>query len=89
MTVLHMTTRTISFRLEESLINEIDKVCEKQSCNRNDWVKNALENQLELESTTENEDKSIPKARITKVSYDDGKTWEDIAELKNVKVVEF
>ena len=46
-----MTTRTKSFRLEESLINEIDEVCGKQGCNRNDWVKNALENQLELEST--------------------------------------
>ena len=82
-----MTTRTISFRLEESLINEIDKVCEKQGCNRNDWVKNALENQLELEST-ENEEKSRAKGAVVKVSYDDGKTWEDIPELKNAKVVE-
>ena len=83
-----MTTRTKSFRLEESLINEIDQVCEKQGCNRNDWVKNALENQLELESTTENEDKSLVKGTITKVSYDDGKTWVDVAELENAKVVE-
>ncbi len=87
MTVLHMTTRTKSFRLEESLINEIDKVCEKQGCNRNDWVKNALENQLELESI-ENEDKSRVKGTITKVSYDDGKTWVDVAEIENAKVVE-
>ena len=82
-----MTTRTISFRLEESLINEIDKVCEKQGCNRNDWVKNALENQLKLEST-ENEEKPRAQAAVVKVSYDDGKTWEDIPELKNAKVVE-
>ena len=83
-----MTTRTISFRLEESLINEIDEICEKQGCNRNDWVKNALENQLELESTIKNKEEPRPKARITKVSYDDGKTWEDVPELENVKVVE-
>ena len=87
MTVLHMTV-TKSFRLEESLINEIDEVCEKQGCNRNDWVKNALENQLELESTTENEDKSLVKGTITKVSYDDGKTWHEVVELENPKVVE-
>lgn len=87
MTVLHMTV-TKSFRLEESLINEIDEVCENQGCNRNDWVKNALEHQLELESTTENEDKSLVKGTITKVSYDDGKTWHDIPELENAKVVE-
>ena len=29
-----------------------------------------------------------PKARITKVSYDDGKTWDDVPELENAKVVE-
>ncbi len=85
MTVLHMTV-TKSFRLEESLINEIDKVCEKQGCNRNYWVKNALENQLELESTTENEDKSLVKGTITKISYDDGRTWEDVHELENATV---
>jgi len=81
-------TVTKSFRLEESLINEIDEVCKKQGCNRNDWVKNALENQLELESTSENEEKPRAKAAVVKVSYDDGKTWEDIPELKNAKVVE-
>jgi len=87
MTVLHMTV-TKSFRLEESLINEIDKVCEKQGCNRNDWVKNALENQLELVSTVKDKEKSASKIRITKISHDDGKTWDDIPELENVKVVE-
>jgi len=83
-----MTTKTKSFRLEESLINEIDNVCEKQSCIRNDWVKNALENQLELESTTENEEKPRSKGTITKISYDDGRTWEDVHEVENPRVVE-
>ena len=87
MTVLHMTV-TKSFRLEESLINEIDEICGKQGCNRNDWVKNALENQLELESATENEGRPPSKGIITKISHDDGKTWEDVRELENVKVVE-
>jgi len=80
-----MTTRTKSFRLEESLINEIDQLCVKQNCNRNDWVKNALENQLELEST-ENEERPRVKGTITKISYDDGKTWEDVHEIENPKV---
>lgn len=82
-----MTTRTKSFRLEESLINEIDQLCVKQNCNRNDWVKNALENQLELEST-ENEERPRVKGTITKISYDDGKTWVDVLEVENAKVVE-
>ena len=84
-----MTTKTKSFRLEESLINEIDELCEKQNCNRNDWVKNALENQLELESSNENEKETRPaKGTITKISYDDGRTWEDVSEIKDPKVVE-
>ena len=82
-----MTTRTKSFRLEESLINEIDQLCVKQNCNRNDWVKNALENQLELEST-ENEERPRVKGTITKISYDDGRTWEDVHEIENPRVVE-
>jgi len=28
------------------------------------------------------------KGTITKVSYDDGKTWVDVLELENAKVVE-
>ena len=83
-----MTTRTKSFRLEESLINEIDQLCVKQNCNRNDWVKNALENQLELESASENEAKSLVKGTVTKISYDDGKTWVDVHEIENPRVVE-
>ena len=30
----------------------------------------------------------IPKARNKKISYDNGKTWNDIPELKNPKIVE-
>jgi len=30
--------------------------------------------------------KSIPEAKITRVSHDDGKTWIDIPELTNVTV---
>ena len=83
-----MTTKTKSFRLEESLINEIDNVCEKQNCNRNDWVKNALENQLELESSTENDERTRTKGTITKISYDGRRTWEDVHEVENHRVVE-
>jgi len=67
-----MTTRTKSFRLEESLINEIDQLCVKQNCNRNDWVKNALENQLELESTENEEKPQTVEATEWKLYDDDG-----------------
>ena len=34
------------------------------------------------------ETKPIPEGKITKISYDDGKTWEDVPELKDPKIVE-
>ena len=37
---------------------------------------------------TETEDKPIVKGTVTKISYDDGKTWHDVAEIENAKVVE-
>jgi len=32
--------------------------------------------------------KPSQKVRITKISHDNGKTWDDVPELENVKVVE-
>jgi len=34
------------------------------------------------------EEKPVAKVTITKISHDDGKTWEDVSELENQKVVE-
>jgi len=83
-----MTTKTKSFRLEESLISEIDELCEKQGCNRNDWVKQALANQLELEVSSENDEEARPtKGCIAKVSYDGRRTWHDVAEIENPKIL--
>jgi len=44
-------TKIISFRLDESLIDDIDLTCKKLGCNRNVWVKNAIETKLKMETT--------------------------------------
>jgi len=44
-------TKIISFRLDESLIDDIDLTCKKLGCNRNVWVKNAIETKLKMEPT--------------------------------------
>jgi len=45
-------------------------------------------NQKKIKVEDIEETKPIPEGKITKVSYDDGKTWEDVPEIKNPKVVE-
>jgi len=66
-----VSSRTISIRLSSELIQRIDEKCVTDGCCRNDFVKKAIENALESE-------KPIPEAKVTKVSYDDGKTWIDL-----------
>ncbi len=54
------------------MIQEIDEKCNTDNCSRNDFIKNAISEALKSEKT------STPKAKITRISYDDGKTWIDV-----------
>jgi len=63
-----VSSRTVSIRLSSELIQRIDEKCVTDGCCRNDFVKNAINDALE----------SVPEMKITKVSYDDGKTWIDL-----------
>lgn len=96
-----MKTKTASVRLPKEMFEEIDNVCDDIGCTRNDWIKDTLKDKLRTqldENTQESEinyekleskNKPVAEARITKVSYDDGKTWFDvkpIPELTNITV---
>ena len=63
-------SRTISIRLSTEMIQEIDEKCNTDSCSRNDFIKNAISEALEK--------KPVSEAKITRISYDDGKTWIDL-----------
>ena len=63
-----MSSRTVSIRLSSELIQRIDQRCNTDGCCRNDFVKNAINDALE----------SVSELKVTKVSYDDGKTWIDV-----------
>jgi len=65
-------SRTISIRLSSEMIQEIDEKCNTDSCSRNDFIKNLISEALKPEK------KVVPKAIVTKVSYDDGKNWIDL-----------
>jgi hypothetical protein len=89
-----MKTKTTTIRLSQGLLKEIDERCEKNGTCRNDFIKNAIDNQLELESGMEEESESTKpkekpryklimyadgsKPQVNKVSYDGGKTWVNI-----------
>ncbi len=83
------------------MFEEIDNFCDDIGCSRNDWIKDTLKDKLRTqldESTQESENKvediepeNKPSVEgiITRVSYDNGKTWRNvkpISELTNVTV---
>jgi len=45
-----------SIRFDQETLTEIDQRCEDLNCSRNDYIKNAVDNMLEIEAT---EDESI------------------------------
>ena len=61
----------MSIRLSSELIQRIDEKCVTDGCCRNDFVKKAIESTLDSEE-------HVPEAKVTAVSYDDGKTWIDV-----------
>jgi len=85
-----------SIRLNSELQNDLEEKCSELGCSKNDLIVSSLEYYLyevedakeESKSHTETEDKPIVKGTVTKISYDDGKTWVDVRELENAKVVE-
>ncbi len=76
------------------MFEEIDNFCDDIGCTRNDWIKDTLKDKLRtlLDENTqdlESENILVNEGIITRVSYDDGKTWLDvkpIPELTNVTV---
>jgi len=82
----------MTVKLEKEMLEDVDNQCAGLGCNRTDFIIQAV--QEKLEGKTE-EPKDIQETKpsaegiITRVSYDDGKTWHDvkpIPELTNVTV---
>lgn len=63
-----MSKTSITVRLDDTVLQEIDSRCNDDCC-RSDFIKNAISEALKFEK------KPIPKVKITRISYDDGKTW--------------
>ena len=68
-----MSKTSITVRLDDIVLQEIDSRCNTDYC-RSDFIKNATSEALKSEK------KTTPKAKITRISYDDGKTWIDLPQ---------
>ena len=66
-----MSKTSITIRIDNTVLQEIDSKCHTESCCRSDFIKKAISNELKSQ-------KPIPEAKVTAVSYDDGKTWIDV-----------
>jgi len=75
-----------SIRISENLLEDIDQKCEGLGCSRNDYITSVLEestNETQVQKPKEEPrykvilNADMPKGQVTKVSYDDGKTWID------------
>jgi len=59
-----MTTKTTSIRLDREILNQIDDRCSDLACSRNDFIKTAIDNLLEVEDIDET--KKEPKKIIVR-----------------------
>ena len=75
-----------SIRPRHGLLEKIDSICEKLDCSRNDYINTVLESAVSEDMGEENTPRPdrnpTPKPRITKISYDNGKTWDDVPGKK-------
>jgi len=65
-----MTTISRSIRLEESKFKEIDDQCKLKGCNRNDFIKNAIDNEL---NGSNSKIKQEPQAQEANSDYEEPK----------------
>ena len=80
-----MNTRTTTIRVPTDTLAEIDGLCKKTGNCRNSWINAAIDFVIEHDSEYDfgdeeesEEPEEVPRAKVTKVSYDDGKTWIDV-----------
>jgi len=66
-------TNTVSARISRELHEEMIENCNKRGCSVNDYIKNAIENQLELEAS----DDEPKEEKKSKIKFEDKKPYYD------------
>ncbi len=77
--------RVLQARITDDTHEKLTRVCSELDCSITDYVTSVLDESFEDSMGME---QTMPRSQgmVKKVSYDDGKTWIDIPELKNVSV---
>jgi predicted DNA-binding protein len=84
-------SRTVSARIPKELHEKLRDKCNNIGCSINDYLIGSIElclndytdfdfgdEEEETEERTYKQSKEIPAVNVTKVSYDNGKTWSDL-----------
>ena len=86
-------TRVLQARITDDTHEKLTEKCSELGCSITDYVTSVLDSSfdepIQIEPIVE-DIKPMPRSRgiVKKVSYDDGKTWIEIQELKNIRIVD-
>lgn len=78
--------KMIHTRIDEDLHTKIFEKCNELGCTFSDFIIISLENSLENEPEINNLEPELqkteptPKLKVSRISYDDGKTWIDLPQ---------
>tara|TARA_B110000438_G_scaffold293015_1_gene332197 strand:- start:69 stop:350 length:282 start_codon:yes stop_codon:yes gene_type:complete len=86
--------RVLQARITDDTHEKLTRVCSELGCSITDYVTSVLdssfdEEPIQIEPIVEDV-KPMPRSQgiVKKVSYDDGKTWIEIQELENIRIVD-
>jgi len=77
--------RVLHARITDDTHEKLTRVCSELGCSVTDYVTSVLDESFNQES--DNVEPEPSKGIVQKISYDDGKTWIDVPELRNVRVI--
>ncbi len=80
-------TRVLHARITDDTHEKLTRVCSELGCSITDYVTGVLDESFEDNRGME---QTMPRSQgmVKIVSYDDGKTWIEIQELQNVRIVD-
>jgi len=79
-------TRVLQARITDDTHEKLTRVCSELGCSITDYVTGVLDESFENSMGMEPMPRSQGMVKI--VSYDDGKTWTEIQELQNIRIVD-
>ena len=79
--------RVLQARITDDTHEKLTRICSELGCSITDYVTSVLDESFE-DSMGIEQTKPRSQGMVKIVSYDDGKTWTEIQELENVRIVD-